>query len=344
MITIGIDPHKSSLTAVGLAPDGQALASVRLPVSTATLEELLAFARAWPDRLWAVEGATGLGLGIAQRLLAHGEDVVDVPATLAARARVLSTGHGRKTDVHDAIAVALVAQHHRRLRSVQPEDLSSVIRLVSDHRDDLVHEHTSGLNRLHRLLRELIPGGAPTGTSSRQAAALLGKVRPATAADTARKQLVRDLIGGLRALEARIKTLTDQLATLVAQSGSSLTEVAGVGSVVAAKIIGHTGDVARFPDTHHYASFNGTAPIDASSGDHSRHRLSRRGDRQLNAAIHVIAIYQISHPGPGREYYLKKLAESKTVKEARRALKRRLSDTVYRRLSHDHEATQTVAA
>jgi hypothetical protein len=165
-----------------------------------------------------------------------------VPATLAARAQVLSTGHGRKTDVHDAIAVALVAQHHRRLRSVQPEDLSSVIRLVSDHRDDLVHEHTSGLNRLHRLLRELIPGGAPTGTSSRQAAMLLAKVRPATATDTARKQLARDLIGGLRALEARIKTLTDQLATLVAQSGTSLTKVAGVGSVVAAKIIGHTGD------------------------------------------------------------------------------------------------------
>jgi transposase len=216
VITIGIDPHKSTLTAVGLRPDGQALASVRLPVDAATLEELVAFARVWPDRQWAVEGATGLGLGIAQRLLAHGEDVVDVPATLAARARLLSTGHGRKTDVHDATAVALVAQHHPRLRRVQPEDLSSVIRLNSDHRDDLVHEHTAGLNRLHRLLRELIPGGAPTGTSSRQAAALLGKVRPATATDTARKQLARDLIVGLRALESRIKTLTDQLAALVA--------------------------------------------------------------------------------------------------------------------------------
>ncbi len=206
MITIGIDPHKSTLTAVGLAPDGQLLASVRLAVGAATLEELLVFARAWPERQWAVEGATGLGLGIAQRLLAHGEDVVDVPATLAARARLLSTGHGRKTDVHDATAVALVAQHHRRLRRVQPEHLSSLIRLVSDHRDDLVHEHTAGLNRLHRLLRELIPGGAPTGTSSRQAAVLLGKVRPTTATDTVRKQLARDLINGLRGLEARVKT------------------------------------------------------------------------------------------------------------------------------------------
>ena len=344
MITIGIDPHKSTPTAVGLSPDGSVLTSVRLPVGPNTLDELLVFAAGWPQRQWAVEGAAGLGLGIAQRLLTQGEDVLDVPATLAARARLLSTGHGRKTDLHDAAAVALVAQHHKRLRRVQPEDLSSVIRLVSDHRDDLVGEHTNAMNRLHRLLRELIPGGAPTGLSSLRAAALLRQVRPDTATATARKQLARDLISGLRGLEARIKTLTDQLTALVAQSGSTLTEIRGVGAIVAAKIIGHTGDVARFPNTDHFASFNGTAPIDASSGDHTRHRLSRRGDRQLNAAIHVIAIYQISHPGPGRDYYLKKLAEAKTPKEARRALKRRLSDTVYRRLTHDHETSLPAAA
>ena len=304
MITIGIDPHKSTLTAVGLSPDGTILATTRLPVNTTTLGELLAFADRWPQRRWAVEGAAGLGLGIAQRLVAHGQDVVDVPATLAARARLLSPGHGRKTDVNDAATVALVAQHHRRLRRVQAEDLASVIRLVSDHRDDLVAEHTSGVNRLHRLLRDLIPGGAKTGLSTRQAADLLRRVRPVTATETARKQLARDLIVGLRALEARTKTLTDQLGALVAQSGTTLTDIPGVASIVAAKVIGHTGDIARFPDQHHFASFNGTAPIDASSGDHTRHRLSRRGDRQLNAAIHVIAIYQISHPGPGRDYYL----------------------------------------
>jgi transposase len=148
----------------------------------------------------------------------------------------------------------------------------------------------------------------------------------------------------LQSLEARIKSLTDQISALVGQSGSTLTEIPGVGSIVAAKIIGHTGDVARFPDNHHFASFNGTAPIDASSGDQTRHRLSRRGDRQLNAAIHVIAIYQISHPGPGRDYYLRKITQSKTPKEARRALKRRLSDTVYRRLTNDHHTSLSAAA
>lgn len=344
MITIGIDPHKSTLTAVGLSPDGTILATTRLPVNGATLSELLAFADSWPQRQWAVEGAAGLGLGIAQRLVAQNQDVFDVPATLAARARLLSPGHGRKTDVNDAATVALVAQHHRRLRHVQAEDLSSVIRLVSDHRDDLVAEHTSAMNRLHRLLRELIPGGAHTQLSSGQAAVLLRRVRPVTATDTTRKQLARDLVTGLRALESRIKTLTDQIGALVAQSGTTLTEIPGVASIAAAKIIGHTGDIARFPDNHHFASFNGTAPIDASSGDQTRHRLSRRGDRQLNAAIHVIAIYQISHPGPGRDYYRKKLAEAKTPKEARRALKRRLSDTVYRRLTSDHDTSLLAAA
>jgi transposase len=153
LITIGIDPHKSTLTAVALEPDGSVIANVRLPVDASTLVSLLRFARDWPTRRWAVEGAAGLGLGIAQRLVEAGEDVVDVPANLSARARLLSPGQGRKTDLIDARAVGLVAQHHPRLRRVQSEDLSCVIRLVSDHRDDLVHEHTAGLNRLHRLLQ-----------------------------------------------------------------------------------------------------------------------------------------------------------------------------------------------
>jgi transposase len=344
MITIGIDPHKSTLTAVALEPDGSIRATCRLPVDASTLVSLLRFAFDWPTRRWAVEGAAGLGLGIAQRLVEAGEEVVDVPATLSARARLLSSGHGRKTDANDAASVALVAQHHRRLRPVQAEDLSSVIRLVSDHRDDLVAEHTSGMNRLHRLLRDLIPGGAKTQLSTRQAAELLRRVRPVTATETTRKQLARALLVGLRALEARTKTLTDQLGALVAQSGTTLTEIPGVASIVAAKVIGHTGDITRFPDQHHFASFNGTAPIDASSGEQTRHRLSRRGDRQLNAAIHVIAVYQISHPGPGRDYYLKKLAQAKTPKEARRALKRRHSDTIYRRLAHDYDTPLLSAA
>jgi transposase len=240
-------PHKTTLTAVVLSPDGTVLATTRLAVKAATPAELLAFAKAWAERQWAVEGAAGLGLGIAQRLLAQGQDVLDVPATLSARARLLAPGQGRKTDATDAQAIALVAQHNIRLRRVEPEDPTTVIRLVSDHRDDLVREHTGGVNRLHRLLCDLIPGGAKTGLSSRQAAALLRGVRPATATATTRKQLARDLITGRRALESRIKALTDQLTTLVSQSGSPLPEIPVLPRWSAAKIIGHTGMLPGFP-------------------------------------------------------------------------------------------------
>jgi transposase len=335
MITIGIDPHKTTLTAVAVDPTGLQLADVRLAVTTTVEVQLLRFADGWPQRRWAVEGATGLGLGVAQQLTAAGETVLDVPPKLAARARLLNTGHGRKTDAVDAASVAAVAQRHHRLRQVQPEDHTVPLRLLSDHRDDLVSEHTRIINRLHRLLRELIPGGAKNQLSTLQAAQALRSVRPVTAADICRKQLARDLLDSLRRLDTRIKTLTKQITAAVEQTNTGLTEIRGIGPVVAAKIIGHSGDIHRFPDRNHYASYTGTAPLDASSGQQNRHRLSRLGNRQLNAAIHVIAVCQSSRPGPGRDLYLRKIAEGKTPNEARRTLKRRLSDTVYRRLVQD---------
>ena len=343
MITIGIDPHKSSVTAVAVSENGSQLGTIRLPVTTKLQDQLLHFALGWTDRQWAVEGATGLGLGVAQNLTAVGETVLDVPAKLAARARLLATGHGRKTDALDASSVAAVAQRNTNLRTVEAEDDTVPLRLLSDHRDDLVSERTRILNRLHRLLRELVPGGANRQLSSTQAGEILRTVRPVTTADTYRKQLARDLLDSLRKLDSRVKSLTDQIAELVAESGTKLTEIRGVGPVVAAKIIGHSGDIRRFPDRNHYASYTGTAPLDASSGEQNRHRLSRLGNRQLNAAIHIIAVCQISRPGPGQDLYRRKLAEKKTPHEARRTLKRRLSDVVYRQLVRDQEPTKPTA-
>lgn len=335
MITIGIDPHKATATAVASAPSGQQLGTVRLTVTAATCARLLDWAQTWPDRQWAVEGATGLGRGVAQQLAAAGETVVDVPAVLAARARLLGSGSGRKTDVTDAASVAAVAQHHRRLRRVEAEDHTVALRLLSDRRDDVVGERTRCTNRLHVLLRDLIPGGAPVGLSATAAAALLKTVRPVTAADRQRKAIARSLIADLRRLDQTAKTLERQLREAVTATGSTLTEIHGLADITAAKILALTGDVRRFPDQHHYASYAGTAPIDASSGEQVRHRLSRRGNRQLNAAIHVIAVSQARDPGPGRDYYLRKIAEGKTPNEARRSLKRRLSDVVYHRLISD---------
>jgi transposase len=337
VITIGIDPHKSSLTAVAVDLAGYELGQIRLPVSKDLAEQLLGWAQAWPDRQWAVEGATGLGRGVAQLLASASQRVLDVPAKLAARARLLGSGSARKTDVTDAASVAAVAQRNQRLRMVQAEDHTVILRLLSDHRDHLVAERTRTLNRLHVLLRDLHPGGAKRDLSTIQAAALLRLIRPLTPVDKQRKVLARDLLADLRRLDTTIKAHTKSLTTALDTAGSTLTDVHGLGPVLAAKILAHSGDITRFPSRHHYASYCGTAPIEASSGDQRRHRLSRAGNRQLNTAVHVIAVCQARDPGPGRNHYQRKLTESKTPAEARRSLKRQLSNIIYKRLLADHQ-------
>lgn len=251
--------------------------------------------------------------------------MLDVPAKLAARARLLGSGSARKTDVTDAASVAAVAQRNERLRLVQAEDHTVVLRLLSDRRDDLVAERTRTLNRLHVLLRDLHPGGAKRDLSTLQAAALLRAIRPVTAVDAQRKAVAKDLLADLRRFDTTIRASTAALSVALQEAGSTLTEVHGLGPVLAAKILAHSGDVTRFPSRHHYASYCDTAPIEASSGDLRRHRLSRAGNRQLNAAVHVVAVCQARDPGPGRDHYQRKLAEAKTPAEARRSLKRQLS-------------------
>jgi transposase len=194
VITIGIDPHKSSLTAVALDPTGQHLATKRVTVNAGTYKTLTAWAARWPQRRFAVEGAAGLGRGIAQLLAAAGEDVVDVPATLAARARLLDTGGARKSDPADAASVAHAAMRHKRLRTVVAEDHSTQLRLLSERRDDLASERVRVLNRLHVLLRDLIPGGAAPDLTAEKAATLLRGMRPIGATDTCRRDLARDLL------------------------------------------------------------------------------------------------------------------------------------------------------
>lgn len=320
VITIGIDPHKSSLTAVAVEPCSASHSPIRVTVDKDAAAVLLAWATQWPDRQWAVEGATGLGRGIAQQLAAAGELVLDVPAKLAARARLLGSGSARKTDVTDAISVAAVAQHNRRLNRVQLEDQTTILRLLTERRDDLVAEHTRGMNRLHVLLRDLHPGGAKVRLTSSEASALLSKIRPVSSVDHQRKQIARQVLRDLKRHEGSIKELERELNAPVAASSTTLTEIQGIGFLTAAKILALTGDIRRFPNQEHYASYAGTAPIDVSSGEQEHHRLSRRGNRQLNAAIHVAAVTQARDPGPGRDHYRRKLAEHKTPKEARRSL------------------------
>ncbi len=336
MITIGVDPHKASHTAVALDGDGHSLGELRVPATRATAERLLRWAGRWPDRTWAVEGASGLGHLLAQRLVAADETVLDVPATLSARARLLDRGHGRKTDALDARCVARVAMSQAGLRRVCPEDHTAVLRLLSDRRDELTGERRRVVNRLHRLLRDLRPGGAPTELSTAAAATLLGRIRPETAVDLQRKLMARALVADLRRIDRVLAENRTRCANAVAASGTTLTAIFGISDVLAAKILGHVGNVDRFRSDDSFASYSGTAPIEVSSGEVTRHRLSRNGNRALNNALHLAARVQTMHPGLGRDHYERKLAEHKSSREALRSLKRQLAKVVYRRLVADH--------
>jgi transposase len=326
---IGIDPHKGSHTAVVLAEDGSVLKTIRVPSSRRQVDRLLAFAALWPDRVWAVEGAAGVGRLLAQQLVARGERVLDVPPSLSTRVRVLSGRSGRKTDTHDATAVALAAVHNPGLALVAAEEATRGLRLLSDRRHQLTASRTQTVTRLHALLAELVEGGAPQHLSAQQAAVILRRVHPGSGVDAIRKDLARDLLDDLKRIDAKLEANHARITEAVQASGTTLTAIQGIGPITAAKILGHTGTITRFPDRGHYASYAGVAPIEASSGKVERHRLSRRGNRQLNCALHGVAITQQRHPGLGRDYYAKKIAEGKTPGEARRAHKRHLADLVY---------------
>ncbi len=344
MITIGIDPHKSSHTAVAIDAAGHEIGQRRLRVNGGTFEALLRWCEQWPTRRFAVEEAGGLGRTLAQQLAAAGEDVVDVPSTLSARARFLATGGDRKTDPADALHVAQVALFRTDLHTVTAEDQTTILRLLTERHDDLVNERTRVINRLHALLRDLLPGGAPTWLSADKAATLMKRLRPITATECCRRDLARDLLADLRRLDQRIKSNEAQMRDALAATHTTLTSLPGLGTVLAAKILGHVGDVTRFPTEHHSASYTGSAPLDASSGKNTRHRLNTDGNRALNSTLHIIAVCQIRDSGRGQDYYQRKLAEGKTSAEARRALKRRLSNVVYRTLQRDRRRQHSAAA
>jgi transposase len=298
-------------------------------------QQLRRWAGRWPQRCWAVEGAHGIGRALAQRLVGDGEHVVDVPAKLAARVRVLSVGHGRKSDPHDAVSVAVAARSVPSLRQVRVEDQAVVLHLLTKRRQDLVAARTQTINRLHRLLMDLVPGGARRNLTAKRAAALLSDVTPIGAPAVTRWQLATELVADIRQLEQHIAAVEAHIKAVVVQANTSLLGLFGVGPVLAATFLGAVGDIGRFPSKHHFAAHTGTAPLEASSGQVIRHRLSRAGDRKLNHALYMMAMVQVRRPSAGQAYYRRKLAEGKSPKEALRCLKRRLSDAVYRCLLAD---------
>jgi transposase len=335
-VVIGMDPHKRSATIEIIDERERVLGGGRFGTDRDGYRDMLATGRRYPDRVWAIEGCNGIGRHLAQRLVADGELVVDVPAKLSARARVFSTGQGRKTDPVDAHSVALVGlRSTSELRVIAVDDATVALRLLVDRRDELGRARTQTVNRLHRLLLELLPGGAKKYLSVAQAKALLASVRPRDVVGKTRRRLAAELITELVAIDKRIKTANHELDELIEATGSSLRELSGIGPSGAARLLGDVGDITRFANKARFASWNGTAPLAASSGDQQRHRLSRAGNRRINRVLHIMAIVALRNDTEGRRYYQRKLATGKTNREAMRCLKRRLSDIVYQQMRAD---------
>jgi transposase len=334
-VVIGMDPHTRSATIEVMTADEAIVGGGRFGTDRAGYAAMLTYGRQWTDRVWAVEGCAGIGKHIANRLLADAEEVVDVPPKLSARARVFATGQGRKTDATDAHSVALVGTRMAGLRPVVNDEQLAVLRILVDRRRSLGEEHTRMVSQLHQLLLELIPGGAKKDLSARQAKALLATVRPRDAAGKVRRRVAAELIADLERIYQRKKAANKELTDLVAAAGTGLLDLPGIGPSGAARLLVEVGDITRFPNKAHFASWNGTAPIDASSGDQVRHRLSRGGNRQINRVLHIMATVQLRNATEGRAYFDRKRADGKGPMEAMRCVKRRLSDIVFQQMLND---------
>jgi transposase len=335
-VMIGVDPHKASHTAVAISAAEEKLGELRVRASGAQAERLLAWAAAWPERTWAVEGAAGTGHLLAQQLLSAGERVLDVQPKLGARVRLLATGNVNKNDPNDARAVAVAALRPGACLPARPDDHASVLKIWAKRHRDLSRARNQVVCRLHAVLCDLVPGGVSKNITAGQAARILDQVQPRGAAGAARWILAEQFLTDLRRIDTQRSDVKKKLATAVRASGTTVTDIFGVGPAVAAAVLGDVGDIARFPGKDHFAAYNGTAPVEVSSGGRVIWRLSLRGNRRMNHAVHMAAVTQIrfSH-SKGRAYFDKKINEGKTPKEALRALKRQVSDALYKQMKAD---------
>jgi transposase len=333
---IGVDPHKGSHTAVAIGAAEEPLGKLRVRASAGQAGKLVAWAAAWPERTWAIEGAAGLGHLLAQQLVATGERVLDVPPKLAARVRLLEAGDTNKNDPNDALSVAIAALRSKTRRDVAAEDYAAVLKVWAKRHRDLSRARNQVTCRLHAVLCELVPGGFSKEITACQAARVLEQITPSGAIAQARCELAGQFLDDLRNLDAQLRQTKKKLAAAVRASGTSLTDIFGAGPVIAGTVIGDIASISRFATRNHFAAYNGTAPVEVSSGGRITYRLSLRGNRRINHAIHMAAITQIRYPhSGGRAYYDRKVAEGKTRKEALRSLKRRISNAIYARLQAD---------
>lgn len=339
-VIIGVDPHKATHQAVAVDDSETEIGRISVRATRNQTERLLTWSGPFAERVWAIEGAGGLGYLLAQQLVDAGETVVDVPATLAARTRVLTSGRSNKTDPNDAWSVAITALRNDMVRRVEPASHTEVLRLLAKRNTDIGNQRCRLVSRLHSLLVELAAGGIAKEINASDVDCFLAEVAPTTPSEQTRYDLVVELLDDIRRLDGQLKTSHRRIRVAITASATTVTELFGFGPIIAAALIGYTGDIGRFRDRDHYAAYNGTAPVEFSSGGRTVHRLSQRGNRKLNHAIHMAAICQLRQPhSAGRAYFDRKVADGKTKKEAIRALKRQISNAVYRQLLTDARRT-----
>lgn len=344
MVTLGIDAHKRTHTVVAVDDLGRELGQKTTTATTSDdhLEMLRWAERFGAERTWAVEDCRHLSRRLEADLLAAGERIVRVPPKLMAHARDSARSYG-KSDPIDALAVARAALRDPDLPTAQLDGPARELRLLVDHREDLVAERTRCINRLRWHLHELDPSWDPKARSMTaiknldNVAARLADIEGPVA------RIAREIVAHVRDLTLRERALAREITALVTDLAPNLLARVGVGALTAAKIVAETADVRRFKSKDAFARHNGTAPLPVWSGNRERHRLSRTGNRQLNAAIHRIAVTQMRCHDDAKAFLERRLANGNTKTEALRALKRRLSDVVYRDLLDDAEPTTSTA-
>jgi transposase len=316
-VMIGVDPHKGSHTATMLDRGQRELRRITVRAGRRQVEQLLEWADGYTARTWAVEAVGGMGYPLSQQLVAAGETVLDVPATLASRVRVLGTGQSTKTDANDARSVAVAGLHAPTLAVVRRADHVTVCRLLAKRHTDVARWRTKQCCRLHALIAELVPGGIDKEVVVIQARSLLEGIVPGDVAGVERHRQAVELVDDIDLLDLVLKDSKARITAAVTASGTTVTEVFGGRSDRRRDVDRLQRRPARFTTSSRYAAYAGTAPIEFSSGGRVTHRLSRRGNRRLNHALHCAAITQIRHRhSPGRGYYERKLAEGHTPREA----------------------------
>ncbi len=333
MVILGADTHKRSHTVVAIDDAGRELGQKTVPATPAGHRQLVAWARQFDERRFALEDVRHLSRRLEQDLLRAGEHVVRVPTRLMGTARRSGRERG-KSDPIDALATARAA-----LREELPEAFldgeERELRLIVDHREDYVAERTRTENRLLWDLHELFPGLEVKPRSLDRAKTLAEieeRLAPLTGVVA---EIARERLADVRRLTARINDLEREITRRTAELAPTLLELEGCGPLTAAKLVGETARASRFRSRAAFARTNGTAPIPVSSGRSDRHRLNRGGNRQLNCALHRIAVTQMRISERGRTYIEHRLENGDTKTEAIRALRRRISDEVFRRLIAD---------